>query len=152
MDVLEKITELAGRVAATHGLELVDAELFRAGRRRMVRVYVGKAAGVSVEDCAKVSRDMSAVLDAENWLGDEPYVLEVSSSGLDRPFKTLADWNRNVGRDVKVSCREKVENRFEHRGRLVAADASAVTLETAAGTVTVPMGLVALAKLEIKVG
>ena len=152
MDVLEKITDLAGRVAATHGLELVDVEIFRAGRRRVVRVYLGKAAGVSVDDCAKVSRETSAVLDAENWLGDEAYVLEVSSPGLDRPFKTLADWARNVGRDVRVSCREKVENRFEHRGKLVAADASAAVLETPAGNVTVPMGMVALAKLEIKVG
>ncbi len=152
MDVLEKITELAGRVAATNGLELVDTEIFRAGRRRVVRVYLGKAEGVSVDDCAKVSRGMSAVLDAENWLGDEAYVLEVSSPGLDRPFKTLADWTRNLGREVRVSCREKVENRFEHRGKLVAVDAEAAVLETSSGNVTVPMGQVALAKLEIKVG
>ena len=150
MDVLEQITALARGVAATHGLDLVDVELFRAGRRRMVRVYVGKAEGVSVDDCARVSREVSAVLDAENWLGEDNYVLEVSSPGLDRPFKTLADWTRNLGRDVRVTCREKFEGRVQHHGRLAAADAESVTLESPDGTVTVPMGLVALAKIEIK--
>ena len=150
MDVLEQITALAGRVAATHGLDLVDVELFRAGRRRMVRIYVGKAAGVSVDDCARVSREVSAVLDAENWLGDDSYVIEVSSPGLDRPFKTLADWTRNIGRDVKLTCREKVEGRIQHAGKLAAADDANVTLETAAGALNIPMDLVALAKIDVK--
>jgi ribosome maturation factor RimP len=150
MDVLEKITELAGRVAAANGLDLVDAEMFRAGRRRVLRVYVGKAAGISVDDCARVSREISAVLDAENWLGDDAYMLEVSSPGLDRPFKTLADWTRNLGRDVRVSCREKVAGKVEHRGRLAAATAENVTLETPAGAVEIPAALVALAKIDVK--
>ena len=151
MDVLEKITELARGITATHGLDLVDVEMFRAGRRRMVRVYVGKAAGVSVEDCSRVSREVSAVLDAENWLGDDSYVLEVSSPGLDRPFKTLADWTRNVGRDVRVTCREKLDGKIQHQGRLIAADENAVTLESPSGSTSIPMGQVALAKLEIKI-
>jgi ribosome maturation factor RimP len=150
MDVLEQITDLARRVCATHGLDLVDVELFRAGRRRMVRVYIGKAAGVSVDDCAKVSREVSAVLDAENWLGEDNYVIEVSSPGLDRPFKTLADWARNVGREVRVTCREKLDGKIQHQGKLIAADDAAVSLETPSGTVNIPMGQVALAKLEIK--
>ncbi len=150
MDVLDQITELARRVAGTHGLDLVDVELFRAGRRRMVRIYVGKAAGVSVDDCARVSREVSAVLDAENWLGDDSYVIEVSSPGLDRPFKTLADWQRNIGRDVKVTCREKVDGKIMFAGKLVSADDSDIALEGAAGTVTIPMALVALAKIDVK--
>jgi ribosome maturation factor RimP len=150
MDVLDQITELARRVAGTHGLDLVDVELFRAGRRRMVRVYVGKAAGVSVDDCARVSREVSAVLDAENWLGDDAYVIEVSSPGLDRPFKTLADWTRNIGRDVKVTCREKLDGKMIQLGKLVSADDAEVVLEGAAGAVKIPMALVALAKIDIK--
>lgn len=150
MDVLDQISALAGRVAATHDLDLVDVELFRAGRRRMVRIYVGKAAGVSVEDCARVSREVSAVLDAENWLGDDAYVIEVSSPGLDRPFKTLADWQRNIGRDVKITCREKLEGKMMHLGKLLAADDAEVTIEQAAGPVKIPMALVALAKIDVK--
>src|SRR5690606_21219401 len=142
MDVLDQITELARRVADTHGLDLVDVELSRAGRRRMLRIYVGKAAGVSVDDCARVSREVSAVLDAENWLGDDNYVIEVSSPGLDRPFKTLADWQRNVGRDVKVTCREKVDGKIMYAGKLVSADEAEVVLEGASGPVKIPMALV----------
>jgi ribosome maturation factor RimP len=150
MDVLDQITELARRVSGTYGLDLVDVELFRAGRRRMVRIYVGKAGGVSVDDCARVSREVSAVLDAENWLGEDNYVIEVSSPGLDRPFKTLPDWLRNVGRDVKVSCREKFEGKIQHLGKLSAADENEVTLESATGAVKIPMSLVAMAKIDIK--
>jgi ribosome maturation factor RimP len=150
MDVLDQITELSRRVCTTHGLDLVDVELFRAGRRRMVRIYVGKAGGVSVDDCARVSREVSAVLDAENWLGEDNYVIEVSSPGLDRPFKTLADWRRSIGRDVKVTCREKLDGKIMYLGKLVSAEEDEVTIEGAAGAVKIPMSLVALAKIDIK--
>jgi ribosome maturation factor RimP len=160
MDVLDSITQLAQRVCESHGLDLVDVEMFRAGRRRMVRVYVGKADGVSIEHCARVSREISAVVDAENWLGEDNYVLEVSSPGLDRPFKTLADWKRSLGRNVKVTTREKHEGKMLHAGKLVAADENEVTLEVAGKTpkeikegpkqTVIPMALVALAKIEIK--
>ena len=160
MDVLDSITQLAQRVCESHGLDLVDVEIFRAGRRRMIRVYVGKIDGVSIEHCARVSREISAVVDAENWLGEDNYVLEVSSPGLDRPFKTLADWKRSIGRHVKVTTREKHENRILHTGKLVAADENEVTLEVAGKTPkeikegpkqnVIPMALVALAKIEIK--
>ena len=151
MDVLEKISAVASGIALSHGLELVDAELFRAGRRRILRVYVGKAAGVSVEDCARVSRELSTVLDAEDVLEGEAYVLEVSSPGLDRPFKTLADWRRNLGREVNVTCRAPVEGKLQHRGRLAVADENAVLLESGGREWRIPLGQVALAKLEIKI-
>jgi ribosome maturation factor RimP len=151
MDVLDKITGLARGVAESHGLELVDAELFRAGRRRMLRVYVGKASGVSVEDCARISREVSAVLDAENWLGTDPYTLEVSSPGLDRPFKTLPDWRRNIGREIQVTCREPVEGKIQHQGLLSAVDEEAATLTVDSGALRIPLRLVAVAKIEIKI-
>ena len=160
MDVLDSITALAARVSEGHGLDLIDVELFRAGRRRMVRVYVGKAGGVTIDDCTRVSREISTVIDAESWLGEDDYELEVSSPGLDRPFKTLADWKRNVGRHVKVTTREKHEGKSLHAGKLVSADENEVTLEVAGKTpkeikegpkqLVIPMALVALAKIEIK--
>ena len=160
MDVLDSITDLSRRVCDTHGLDLVDVEIFRAGRRRMVRVYVGKVGGVTIEHCARVSREISAVVDAENWLGEDNYVLEVSSPGLDRPFKTLADWKRNVDRHVKVTTREKHEGKILHSGKLLSADENEVTLEVTGKTpkelkegpkqLIIPMALVALAKIEVK--
>jgi len=82
--------------------------------------------------------------------------MEVSSPGLDRPFKTLADWTRNVGREVRVTSREKIENKTVHSGKLLSADAESLKLEiaakgkTPASTLDIPMAQVALAKLEIK--
>ena len=151
MDVLDKISSLARGIAETHSLELVDTEVFRAGRRRIVRVYVGKKDGISVEDCARVSRELSAVLDADDVLEGDAYTLEVSSPGLDRPFKTLADWRRNVGREIRVTCRESVEGRFQHQGVLVSADENAAQLEANGKKLNIPLNQVASAKLEIKI-
>jgi len=150
MDILEKITTLARGIADTNGVELVDVELFRAGRRRMLRVYIGKAAGVSVEDCTRMSRDLSAVLDAEDWMGAESYILEVSSPGLDRPFKTLADWRRNLTREVRVMCREPWEGKWEYQGRLKSVDEQEAVLELDGREIKIPLRQVAQAKLEIK--
>jgi ribosome maturation factor RimP len=151
MDVLDKISALARGTAETHGLDLVDVELFRAGRHRMLRVYIGKAAGVSVDDCARVSRELSTLLDAEDVLSGDVYTLEVSSPGLDRPFKTIADWRRNLSREVRVTCREPVEGKFQHQGRLTTVDENAVQLESGGKEIKIPLSQVALAKLEIKI-
>lgn len=151
MDVLDKISTLARGICETHGLELVDVEIFRAGRRRILRTFIGKTSGITVEDCARVSRELSAVLDADDVLEGEAYVLEVSSPGLDRPFKTLADWRRNVGREVRVTCREEVEGRFQHQGVLVSADENGAELESNGNKVTIPLNQAAMAKLVIKI-
>ncbi len=149
MDVLDQITKLARGVAESHGLECIDTEMFRAGRRRVLRVYIGKASGVSVEDCAKVSREMSAVLDAEDWLGGDAYSLEISSPGLDRPLKTLSDWKRNLGRNVVVFCREAVAGKLQHQGKLTLVNEDSVVLTIKTETLPIPLSQVSLAKLEI---
>ena len=118
MDLIQNISHKAEKIAGDNGLDLVDVELFRAGRRRILRVYIGKAGGVSVEDCARVSRDLGVLLDAENVMEDDSYTLEVSSPGLDRPFKTLKDFRRNLGRFVRISTREPVEGRNVLVGKL----------------------------------
>jgi ribosome maturation factor RimP len=129
---------------------LVDVELFRAGRRRILRVYIGKKDGVSVEDCAKVSRDLGTVLDAENVMEDDSYVLEVSSPGLDRPFKTLKDFRRNVGRFVRVSTREPVEGKNLHVGKLVGAEEASATVDVDGSERTLPMDLILQAKVDVR--
>ncbi len=150
MDVLDKISSLAQGIAEARGLELVDVEMQGTGRRRMLRVFIGKPAGVSVDDCTQVSREMAAVLDAENWLGDDSYTLEVSSPGLDRPFKTPADWRRNLGRDVRVVCRDPVEGKLQFQGRLLSADEQEAVIESAGRRVRIPLRNVASAKVEIR--
>ncbi len=150
MDLIQDITDKAGRIAEAMGLELVDVELFRAGKRRVLRIFVGKAGGVSVADCAKVSRDLSVLLDAENVMQDEAYVLEVSSPGLDRPFKTLQDYRRNVGRFVRVSTREPVEGKLVVVGKLEGVGDTSITVDADGQARSIPLDLIVQAKVDIR--
>ncbi|HLP42785.1 MAG TPA: ribosome maturation factor RimP [Fibrobacteria bacterium] len=151
MDLIQNISSMAEKVAGSHGLDLVDVELFRAGRRRILRVYIGKRGGVGVEDCAKVSRDLGVLLDAENVMEDDSYTLEVSSPGLDRPFKTLQDFRRNVGRFVRISTREPVEGKKLLVGKLEDADEASVKLDADGKPRSIPMDLIVQAKVDIRI-
>jgi ribosome maturation factor RimP len=151
LDLITDISKLAGKIAESHGLDLVDVELFRAGRRRILRVFVGKLGGVTVDDCAKVSRDLSAVMDAENTMGDEAFNLEVSSPGLDRPFKTIKDYRRNVGRYVRVSCREPVEGKRLLVGKLEDVGEATITLDEDGTARSIPLDQIVQAKVEIRI-
>ncbi len=93
--------ELTGPVADL-GLDLEAVDLSTAGRRRILRVAVDKDGGVTMDDIADATREVSRVLDESDALGEQPYTLEVSSPGIDRPLTLPRHWRRNVGRLVKV--------------------------------------------------
>ncbi len=152
MDVLETLTQFADRIAQSKGLELVDVEIFRAGRRRVVRVFIGKREGVSVDDCAGMSRDLSALLDAEGFLENDAYMLEVSSPGLDRPFKTLRDYRRNLGREVRVTTKEPIAGKSLHVGTLEEAGEDAIVISVKGKNIPIPMSLIAQAKVDVRIG
>jgi ribosome maturation factor RimP len=84
---LTTIRAIAGRVAATHGVEVVEVELWGGGKARTLRITIDKPEGVTHEDCANVSREVSAILDVEDAISGASYTLEVSSPGLDRNFE-----------------------------------------------------------------
>ena len=151
LETIDNISGLTQKVVEAKGLELVDLEIFRAGRRRILRVFVGKRGGVSVDDCARVSRDLSALLDAENLMEDNPYTLEVSSPGLDRPFKTLQDYRRNVGELVRVSCREPIEGKRLIIGKLEDVTDKSISLDADGKAYSIPLDLVVQAKVEIRI-
>jgi ribosome maturation factor RimP len=100
-EIESRLRELAQAAAASRGVELVDLILVRAGRRQLVRLIVDCVGGVGVDQCAEVSRRMSADLDMADILNGR-YTLEVSSPGIDRPLKTAADFRRKVGKEVSV--------------------------------------------------
>ena len=100
-DIESRLRDLAQAATASRGVELVDLVLARAGRRQIVRLIVDCVGGVTIDQCAEVSRRVSADLDMADIL-DGRYTLEVSSPGIDRPLTTAADFRRKVGRDVCV--------------------------------------------------
>ncbi|MEO7425300.1 MAG: ribosome maturation factor RimP [Fibrobacteria bacterium] len=154
MDLIENITQLAAKVAESGGLDLVDVEIFRAGKRRVLRIYIGKRDGVNVDDCARVSRDLGTLLDADNVMQDENYILEVSSPGLDRPFKTLKDYRRNLGRFVRVSTREPVTGMGNKKlvvGTLADVGESSITIDADGTPRSIPLDLILQAKVDVRV-
>ncbi len=88
------------------GMDLEAVRVTAAGRRRLLRVIVDSDGGVSLDDAAAVSRELSLVLDSTGVMGDFPYTLEVSSPGVDRPLTEPRHWRRAAGRLVKVAAAE----------------------------------------------
>lgn len=103
------------------GFELWGVDYQSHGRKAMLRVYIDGEQGVTVDDCAKVSHQVSGVLDVEDPIAGE-YTLEVSSPGMDRPLYTLDQFSRYVGSDVSVRLRMAFEGRRKFQGRLVGVE------------------------------
>jgi ribosome maturation factor RimP len=123
-----RIADVIGPVVAAAGMDLESIRVTAAGRRRLLRVVVDSDRGVSLDDAAAVSRELSAVLDTVAVMGDFPYTLEVSSPGVDRPLTDRRHWRRAVGRLVEVTVTDATGSR-PVSGRIAAADADGVTLD-----------------------
>jgi ribosome maturation factor RimP len=121
-----KLAGLIEPVVAAAGMDLESVRVTVAGKRRLVRIVVDSDHGVSLDDTADVSREISTLLDASNALGEAPYTLEVSSPGVDRPLTEPRHWRRARGRLVRV----KVTGEGPVEGRVLAADTDGVTLDT----------------------
>jgi ribosome maturation factor RimP len=126
---LDKIREIAERVAQSSGLEVVDLELQGGGKARMLRVYIDKPGGVTHEDCANFSREAGTIFDVEDAVPGGSYTLEVSSPGLDRKLTKADDFERFVGSRVKVMTREPVNGNRHFEGRLRAFQDSRLWIE-----------------------
>ena len=109
------------------GCELWGIECQRTGRFMTVRLFIDKEGGVTVDDCADVSRQVSAILDVEDPIADK-YNLEVSSPGLDRPLFTLPQFERYIGQDIAVHLRIPVMERRKWQGKLERIENDMVTL------------------------
>ena len=107
--------------------ELVDIEFVREGSNWFLRAYVDKEGGFSVNDCEKVSREFSDLLDKEDFI-EESYILEISSPGLGRPLKKDKDFERSMGEEVEVKLYKAFEGQKEFSGILEAYDTETVTL------------------------
>jgi ribosome maturation factor RimP len=159
--VAERVRGHAARIAAGYGLEIFDVLFRREASGMVLRVQIdrpGPAAtpedSVSIDDCANVSRDLSAVLDVEEIV-PMAYTLEVSSPGLDRPLRSVADYRRFAGRQAKLVMQEPIDGHTFLRGRLIGLDDSVadpvVVVEEAGGRRhRVRVGIIKRANLEVE--
>ena len=143
-----KLAGLIEPVVAASGMDLESVRMTVAGRRRVLRVVVDSDHGVSLDEAADVSREVSVMLDASNALGDVPYTLEVSSPGVDRPLTEPRHWRRARGRLVRV----KVTGAVPVEGRVLAADADGVTLGLAGGERRFPYADMGAGSVQVEFG
>ena len=123
----QKLQDLLQGSVEDLGCELWGIECQRVGRYLTVRLFIDKEGGVTVDDCADVSRQVSAVLDVEDPIADK-YNLEVSSPGLDRPLFTLVQYTRYVGQEIVVHLRIPVADRRKWQGELAKIENDMITL------------------------
>ncbi len=129
MAELDRIREIAERVAADSGLEVVEVELRGGGKARMLRITIDKPEGVTHEDCANLSREVGTILDVEDVVPGAGYTLEVSSPGLDRKLVKAADYKRFTGSMVRLTTREPLEGQRSFEGRLEGLNDGRIALE-----------------------
>jgi ribosome maturation factor RimP len=157
---VERVREIAERVASSSGLEVVEIEFLGGGKARMLRVFLDKPAagtdplaGVTHEDCANFSREFGTILDVEDVMPGS-YTLEVSSPGLDRKLIKAADFTRFTGSRLKLSTRQPVgvNNNRHFEGRLESFKDGRLTLDlsVASHKSRKKMGAAAGEKIEIE--
>jgi ribosome maturation factor RimP len=144
----KRLAGLIQPVVAATGMDLESVRVTVAGKRRLLRVVVDRDRGVSLDDAADVSREVSATLDATDVMGEIPYTLEVSSPGVDRPLTEPRHWRRATGRLVRV----KAEGEGRVQGRVLAADSGGVTLDVDGARREFPYGGLGAGHIQVEFG
>ena len=124
-----KLKQLLQPVVEALGCELWGLELQAGGKTNLLRIFIDRAEeGVGIEDCERVSRQSSAVLDVEDVINGE-YILEVSSPGMDRPLYELSQYEQYIGEDISLRLRFPYEGRRNFKGRLTGVDGDEIIVE-----------------------
>jgi len=122
-----ELIELLEPVVTALGYEMLGIEYFRQKDGSMLRLYIDKDDGITIDDCTRVNHQVIGVLDVHDPI-KEKYFLEISSPGLDRPLFTLEQFQRFIGEKVKMKLREKIEERRKFKGVIKAVEESAVLI------------------------
>ncbi|QCZ93261.1 ribosome maturation factor RimP [Salinimonas iocasae] len=124
----DKLTEMLEPAVEALGFELVGVEFVRAGKHSILRVFIDHENGITVDDCADVSYQVSAILDVEDPISTE-YNLEVSSPGMDRPLFKEKHFQQAVGEVVQIRLAMPMENRRNFKGQLISCENGTVSIE-----------------------
>lgn len=154
-EITEIVESLVTPIVDEKGYELVDVEYIKEKSTRYLRIYVNKSGGIDIEEVAQVSEQLSEKLDELNPDPfPEPYMLEVSSPGVERPIKKEKDWESAIGEYINVSLYRAFEGEKVYEGFLISKDESFVTLEIKIKTqrkqLSIPTYIVAKARFAIE--
>jgi ribosome maturation factor RimP len=163
-EVAAQVRDIAARVAGSSGLEIFDVQLRREATGWVLRIVIDRPDGIDssairagapgesigIDECERVSRDLSAVLDVEDvW--DRAYTLEVSSPGLDRPLRKPGDYQRFAGRLAKLVVAPPIDGQGHFAGRLVGLEGTDVVITVEGGkTRRIPLSSISRARLVVE--
>lgn len=147
-EIVDKVKELVSPFLRAEEIELVEIVYRRQKGSMVLRLLVDKQGGISLDECSALNRKIGEALD-ELILIDEPYILEVSSPGLDRPLKLPSDFKRAKGRWVKIVLNSEIEGKGVWIGEVVEADDKNVTVKAKDREIEIPLGKIVKAKKEI---
>jgi ribosome maturation factor RimP len=148
-EIIDRVRELAEPFLSSEGFELVGVEFRREARGWVLRLYVDKEEGVTLNDCAQISQQIGRSLDVEDFILI-PYTLEVSSPGLTRSLRTAKDFMKYRDRLVKVTTTHLIENRRHFKGKLRGIEKDWVRIEIDGEVFQIPLLEIAKANLEIE--
>ena len=147
--ITERVEKIAANVAEDAGLELVHVELVGAQGKPIIRIFIDKPGGVTLEDCSTASRRVEKILDEEDFI-PSAYTLEVSSPGLERGLYSLNDFQRFAGEMAKVKTDEAINGQKNFRGKITGVEGQNIIFEDRTnGKISIPYGTVKKANLEI---
>lgn len=150
-EVIERVQAILGPILDSLGLFLWDMEFKREGPRWLLRIYIDRESGVTIEDCEAVSRDLGAQLDVEDII-THSYTLEVSSPGLDRTLSRPEHFQRFVGSRINVKTFQPVEGAKVFRAEIVGLEAGTLRLRLENGAdIDTPLANIAKASLEVEI-
>ena len=145
-----RVRGIAQKVADTRGVELVNVEIAGTKRDSVLRIYIDKPEGVTLDDCSLFSRDVEAVLDIEDFIPSK-YVLEVSSPGIERELYSVDDFRRFDGRLVKVKTKEEIDGQKTFVGTITGVDDEGMITVEDRTRGAVSFGFADIAKANLKI-
>jgi len=148
-EIMDRVKAVAESLLITEDMELVDIEYRREPLGWVLRLFIDKRGGVTLEDCTRVSQEMGRSLDVEDFISN-PYHLEVSSPGLDRPLKNERDFIRFSERRIRVKTIDPIGKQKSFKGKLRACVEGRIEMETEGGIVEIPLSNIARANLEVE--
>ena len=146
---MDRVKAVAESLLISKGMELVDIEYRRESVGWVLRLTVDKRGGVTLDDCTRVSHEMGRSLDVEDFISN-PYHLEVSSPGLDRPLKNERDFIRFSDQRIRVKTIDPIGNQKNFRGKLQTCVEGRIEMETDGGIIEIPLSNIAKANLEVE--
>jgi ribosome maturation factor RimP len=144
----QKIYQLAEQVADDQGVELFGIEFLGKGKL-LLRVFIDKEGGVTLDECERFSKSLNILLDVENPIPGS-YTLEISSPGMNRPLRNLTDYEKNMGKLVRIITKEKIEKQNFFIGRISGIHEAIIRIDVGEHNVHIPFANISRASLEIE--